>query len=102
MTAGVLLQKCREARAPAVVRALGAWSLTKERRRHFHGMIDFHRLPVTHITLRRGSPQTLVLTKQENLFDRKAALRARQKALLGRLRQQRSAFSDTGPAVVSS
>jgi hypothetical protein len=148
MTAGALLQKCREARTPAGVRALGlgglyrhvehslegalaakarssddwsiepppgcacalceelsaflrdrdriqhAWPLAKERRRHIHGVIDGHRLPVTHTTVRRGRPQTLVLTKQEALFARDKALRARQKTLLVWLRKQRSAFSD--------
>jgi hypothetical protein len=148
MTAGALLQRCRDARTPAAVRALGlqalyrhvvgsleraleaklrssddwsiepppgcscelckqlsaflrdrgriqhAWPLAKERRRHIHEVIDRHRLPVTHTTVRRGRPQTLVLTKQEALFEREAALRARQKTLLSWLKKQRSAFSD--------
>lgn len=148
MTAGALLQKCREGRTPAAVRALGlqalyrrvvdllervlarpsrsagdwsiepppgctcalckelatflrdrdrvqfAWPLAKERRRHIHGVIDDHRLPVTHTTVRSGSPQTLLLTKQEALFEREALLRARQKALLTWLKKQRSAFGD--------
>jgi hypothetical protein len=148
MTAGALLQRCRDARTPAAVRALGlqalyrhvvgsleraleakprssddwsiepppgcscelckqlsaflrdrgriqhAWPLAKERRRHIHEVIDRHRLPVTHTTVRRGRPQTLVLTKQKALFEREAALRARQKTLLSWLKKQRSAFSD--------
>jgi hypothetical protein len=148
MSAGALLQKCREGRTPAAVRALGlqalyrrvvdlleravaapprsrddwsieppsgcscalceqlaaflcdrariefAWPLAKDRRRHIHGVIDAHRLPVAHTTIRRGSPQTLMLTKQEALFEREAALRARQKALLRWLKKQRSAFGD--------
>jgi hypothetical protein len=71
-----------------------AWPLAKERRRHIHGVIESHCLPVTHTTVRRGSPQTLVLTKQKALFERDAALRARQKALLTWLRKQWRAFCD--------
>ncbi|WP_437957222.1 2OG-Fe(II) oxygenase [Sorangium sp. So ce119] len=148
MTAGALLERCREARTPAAVRALGlqplvlrvmrlleralaakprsaddwsiepphgctcalcnelsaflrdrdrvehAWPLAKERRRHIHSVIDLHRLPVTHTTIRAGRPQTLVLTKQQALFERDAALRARQKALSAWLKKQWSAFTD--------
>ncbi|MGK4006333.1 hypothetical protein WMF31_27180 [Sorangium sp. So ce1036] len=53
-------------------------------------------LPFT--TLRRGSPYTLVLTKQAALFERDAALRAQQKVLLGWLKEQRSAFSEIDPS----
>ena len=70
------------------------WPLAKERRRHIHGVIDRHGLPVTHTTIRRGSPQTLVLTKQRALFERAAALRARQQTLLAWLKKQRGAFCD--------
>ncbi len=146
MSAGALLQRCREARTPAATRALGlqtlylhvvdsleravaargrspddwsieppsgckcelckelstflrdrariqyAWPLAKERRRHIHGILDRHGLPVTHTTVRRGSPQTLVLTKQKTLFAREQVLRAQQKTLLAWLRKQRSAL----------
>ena len=71
-----------------------AWPLAKERRRHVHGVIDLQRLPVTHATVRSGSPQTLVLTKQKALFEDEGALRARQKTLRAWLGKQRSAFSD--------
>ncbi|MGK3995637.1 2OG-Fe(II) oxygenase [Sorangium sp. So ce1024] len=79
-----------------------AWPLAEERRRHIHGVIDLNRLPVTHVTLRRGRPYTLVLTKQEALFERDAALRAQQKALLAWLKKQRSAFSESGPSIALS
>ena len=146
MSAGALLQKCREARTPAAGRALGLqplyrhvvgslegalaatarspddwsieppfgckcelckelsaflrdrtqiqypWPLAKERRRHIHGILDRHGLPVTHTTVRRGSPQTLVLTKQKALFEREKALRMQQATLLAWLEKQRSAF----------
>lgn len=79
-----------------------AWPLAKERRRHIHDVIELHRLPLTHTTLRSGRPQTLVLTKQKALFVRDAELRARQKELLAWLKKQRSAFSDTRPSAASS
>ena len=70
------------------------WPLAKERRRHVHGVIDAHRLPVAHATLHIGSPQTLVLQKQPALFEQAAALRARQKALLSWLKREQAAFAD--------
>jgi len=39
------------------------FSLAKQRRRHLHGIIDRDRCDCTHVTERRGSPQTLVCTK---------------------------------------
>jgi hypothetical protein len=45
--------------------------LRKERRRHLHNMIDRHRLDMTHMTERVGSPQTLVCTKDRRTFDRR-------------------------------
>jgi hypothetical protein len=43
----------------------------KERRRHLHNMIDRHRLDMTHVTERAGSPQTLVCTKDRRTFNRR-------------------------------
>ncbi len=43
----------------------------KERRRHLHHIIDRHRLDMTHVTERAGSPQTLVCTKDRRTFDRR-------------------------------
>ncbi len=40
----------------------------KERRQHLHGTIDAHRLDMTHVTERAGSPQTLVCTKDRRTF----------------------------------
>jgi hypothetical protein len=51
------------------------WPLAKERRRHVHGVIDRHDLPVRHETRRSGRPFTLVLTKSPALFEREAGAR---------------------------
>lgn len=46
------------------------WPLAKDRRQHIHEVIDGMGLPVTHVTLRQGSPQKLVLKKTIELFTR--------------------------------
>ena len=69
-----------------------AWPLAKDRRQHIHNMLDSYDLSVTHATTRRGSPYTLVLTKQKALFARAGALRKRQQALLFWLKKERSSF----------
>ena len=70
-----------------------AWPLAQERRGHVLSAIDRHQLPVTHTTLRRGRPHSLVLTKQKALFARETQARARKEALLVWLRAQREAFA---------
>ena len=43
--------------------------VNKERRRHLHQAIDQHKLDMTHVTERSGSPQTLVCTKDRRTFN---------------------------------
>jgi len=50
---------------------LHRFRVKKERRRHLHNMIDGHRLDMTHVTDRAGSPQTLVCKKDRRTFDRR-------------------------------
>lgn len=45
-----------------------SFSSLKERRSHLHQAIDRHRLDMTHVTERVGSPQTLVCTKDRRTF----------------------------------
>jgi hypothetical protein len=45
--------------------------LRKERRRHLHQQIDQQRLDLTHVTDRKGSPQTLVCTKTQASYKRR-------------------------------
>jgi len=42
----------------------------KERRQHLHQQIDRHRLEMTHVTERTGSPQTLVCSKTRATYER--------------------------------
>lgn len=66
-----------------------SWPLAKDRRQHVHSAIDSAELPVTHQTLRRGSPYTLVLTKTTALFASEAAKRARDEADAAWLRSRK-------------
>jgi hypothetical protein len=64
---------CRElqtfARDPA--ERVHYFRVKKGRRRHLHNMIDTHRLDMTHVTERAGSPQTLICTKDRRTFSRR-------------------------------
>lgn len=40
----------------------------QDRRQHLHGQIEKHRLDMTHVTERKGSPQTLVCTKDRRSY----------------------------------
>lgn len=71
-----------------------AWPLAKQRRQHVHQAIDPYDLPVSHTTLRRGSPYTLVLEKLPALFERDAALRKEQESQLALLVQRRRDFAE--------
>jgi hypothetical protein len=64
---------CRELQAFARNPALRVhrFRVRKDRRGHLHHMIDRHRLDMTHVTERAGSPQTLVCTKDRRTFDRR-------------------------------
>ncbi|MFN0026713.1 MAG: hypothetical protein ACKV2O_05930, partial [Acidimicrobiales bacterium] len=63
------------------------WPLAKPRRQHIHHCIDQAELPVTHRTVRQGSPHKLVLTKTADLHTRDAKRRKRSQASLRSLQQ---------------
>jgi hypothetical protein len=69
-----------------------AWPLAKDGRQHLHGIIDRFDLPVTHDTIRRGSPYTLMLEKQAILFSREAAERKRETNMLAALNRSRTSL----------
>jgi hypothetical protein len=64
---------CRELQAFSLdpLERIHPFRVKKERRQHLHNMIDRHRLDMTHITERVGSPQTLVCTKDRRTFNRR-------------------------------
>jgi hypothetical protein len=43
----------------------------KDRRQHLHNMIEWHALDMNHVTERKGSPQTLVCTKDRRSYQRR-------------------------------
>lgn len=51
------------------------WPLRTDRRQHVRERLDSAELPVTHHTIRKGSPYTLRLVKQADLHEREAAQR---------------------------
>lgn len=80
-------------RAPGEVRF--EWPLAKDGRRHVHGTIDSHDLPVRHTTRRTGRPYTLVLEKTDAVFKRDAAERELWERELEWLEKSAAAFSST-------
>jgi hypothetical protein len=68
------------------------WPLAKEQRAHIHGIVDFHDLPVSHMTRRAGRPFTLVLVKTEAVFQREAAERMFWQRELGWLTKTADTF----------
>ena len=63
------------------------WPLRTDRRQHIHQRIDSAELPVTHHTIRKGSPYTLRLAKHPDLHKREAEERHQAKADLEWLRR---------------
>jgi len=63
---------CRELQAFALDPATQThrFRVRKERRQHLHQQIDRHRLDMTHVTERTGSPQTLVCSKTRATYKR--------------------------------
>jgi hypothetical protein len=57
----------------------------KERRRHLHETIQRHRLDMTHVTERKGSPQTLVCTKTRGAYERRSSQYRTDIAAMGAL-----------------
>jgi hypothetical protein len=47
--------------------------VNKDRRQHLHRQIEGHGLDMTHVTERKGSPQTLVCTKTRHSYLRRCA-----------------------------
>lgn len=73
------------------------WPLVTEQRRHVHGIIDSHDLPLCHTTRRTGRPYTLTLEKTAAVFERDAAERRLWKSELEWLKKTASSFSSAVP-----
>lgn len=66
---------CRELKvfASDPVRQTHRFRVRKDRRQHLHRQIERHKLDMTHVTERKGSPQTLVCTKTRHSYVRRCA-----------------------------
>jgi predicted 2-oxoglutarate/Fe(II)-dependent dioxygenase YbiX len=66
--------------------------IRKERRQHLHQIIDRHQCDVTHVTERKGSPQTLVCTKTTASFQRSLQKYHQDKEHLATLRSMEASL----------
>jgi hypothetical protein len=69
-----------------------AWPLAEVGRRHVHGVIESHELPLRHGTRRSGRPYSLMLVKTSALFEREAKERAALQDALDWLTRHRHRF----------
>jgi hypothetical protein len=65
--------------------AVHRFRVRKDRRQHLHQIIDRHRCDLTHVTERRGSPQTLVCTKTTASYEAACRVHERDQQFLSRL-----------------
>jgi len=59
-----------EAFARDSVEQVHRFRVRKDRRQHLHQQIQHHELDMTHVTERKGSPQTLICTKTQRTYER--------------------------------
>jgi hypothetical protein len=80
-------QDCRELEKFALdpVEQTHRFRVRQDRRQHLHEQIERHRLDMTHVTARTGSPQTLVCTKTVRTFERHCARHRQDLAWLAEL-----------------
>jgi predicted 2-oxoglutarate/Fe(II)-dependent dioxygenase YbiX len=82
--------KCQDCRALGLflrdpTLRIGRFPLRKERRQHLHRQIEKDQCDCTHVTERKGSPQTLVCTKTQGSYDRRLKQYGTDRALLAEL-----------------
>ncbi len=70
-------------------RKIMEWPLAKAGRAHIHSRVSGADLPVSHVTRRKGSPYTLVLTKTAALFKQEEQDRQRDRADLAWIKRKR-------------
>lgn len=81
---------CRELRAFTLdpVEQTHRFRVRKDRRQHLHQLIEKHSLDMTHATDRKGSPQTLVCTKDRRSYQRRCDQYRKDIAALTSLAEQ--------------
>jgi hypothetical protein len=91
-------EDCRELQAFALdpVEQVHRFRVRQDRRQHLHQQIEHHSLDMTHVTERKGSPQTLVCTKTQRTFQRQCEQHRSDCASMGTLLDvMRGASGDT-------
>ncbi len=72
----------------------------KERRQHLHQQIEQHSLDMTHVTDRKGSPQTLVCTKDRRSYQRRCDQYRKDVAALAQLAELAAKSPARNPVVL--
>jgi hypothetical protein len=72
----------------------------KDRRQHLHQQIEKHSLDMTHVTDRKGSPQTLVCAKDRRSYQRRCEQYRKDIAALAQLAELAEKRSAGNPAVL--
>lgn len=75
----------------------GRFPLRKDLRAHLHRQIDQHKLDMTHVTERRGSPYTLVCTKNRASHKRRLAEYAADLEWMATMLETAPTGQDSGP-----
>lgn len=100
---GKLGCKCRDCEELAKflrdpVEKVHRFPMGKPRRRHLHGVIQINACDVSHVTERRGSPQTLVCTKNDASHRRRLKQYQEDRKNLKTLRAMRKGGSKATPS----
>jgi len=91
---------CRELQAFALnpVEPAHRFRVRQDRRQHLHQQIEAHALDMTHVTERKGSPQTLVCTKDRRSYQRRCDQYRKDIAALGHLEERAEKSFSGNPA----
>jgi len=73
---------------------VGRFRVRQDRRQHLHQMIERHGLDMTHVTERKGSPQTLVCTKTRRTYQGQCEQHRADCAAMGTLLDVQRGASD--------
>lgn len=86
---------CRELQAFTLdpVEQMHRFRMRQDRRQHLHQQIEKHSLDMTHVTERKGSPQTLVCTKDRRSYKRRCDQYREDIAALASLDEQAKSFT---------
>lgn len=93
---GCACADCRELQAFALdpVERIHRFRVRQDRRQHLHHIIEHHGFDMSHVTERKGSPQTLVCTKDRRHYERRCEEYCKDVAGLTTLAELAARFPD--------